>query len=261
MNFKKIMQNCKASLYVNAIYLVFNIIIFSLLLGVKGVFLLMPVIYLILFGLMNMGIYEDFICFISGARPLKTKKEKAYLEPLFDEVCTHVYKVKLRLYIVNDFAINAFAIGARTIALTKGAINGLSEEQLKGLIAHEAGHIYYDHGMGTILATFGNGIFSLLSIIYKLLIWLMVSSGKAVVNEKRPHPISVLVGAAKSRSNEREADHYAMKIGYGSELLSALYSLDEIMPEGYIDLKQHVARTHPYLYDRIAMLESWLDLE
>ena len=263
MNFKKIIQNCKINLCFNALYLILNIIVFSFLslfMG-SGIFLIMFLVYFLLFGLMNMRAYENYICFVSGARPLKTKKEKAYLEPLFDEVSGHISKVKLRLYIVNDFSINAFAIGTRTIAITKGAINGLSEEQLKGLIAHEVGHIYYAHTMGEALATFGNGIFSLIKIFSKLLIWLMSGLGNnSVNNKKRSHPITIFFNAAKSRKNEHEADHYAMRIGYGNKLLSVLYMLDDIIPDGYIDLKQHTVRTHPYLYDRIAMLERWADI-
>ena len=145
-------------------------------------------------------------------------------------------------------------------------------------MAHEVRHLYYAYPTGTMLGMFGNGLFSVLVLVFKLLNWLlkyipnytednedverksgfivrtftnMFSFFTFVVNG-----ITALVNSAHSRRNERYADYYAAHIGYGNQLLSALYALDDIMPEGFINVKQHVTRTHPYLYDRIAMLEN-----
>ena len=37
--------------------------------------------------------------------------------------------------------VNAFAIGRNTIAVTMGAIETFSSDELKGIIAHEFGHL------------------------------------------------------------------------------------------------------------------------
>lgn len=50
-----------------------------------------------------------------------------------------------KVYIINDSAMNAFATGRdpkhASVALTTGIINGLENEELEGVIAHELSHI------------------------------------------------------------------------------------------------------------------------
>jgi heat shock protein HtpX len=50
-----------------------------------------------------------------------------------------------KIYIINDSAMNAFATGRdpkhASIALTTGLIEGLENEELEGVIAHELAHI------------------------------------------------------------------------------------------------------------------------
>lgn len=278
MNIQSLLQNCRRELLTNAIYCFFNVVILSSF-GVVGILVVLPLVYLPLLAMIYTDIYEDYMCLISGARPLKTKKEREYLEPLLDEICASFENPELKLYIINDFSINAFAMGAKSIAITKGAINGLTKEQLTGLMAHEAGHISCGHPLGSMLGTFGNGLFSLIALVFKMFGWLLKNipnyadeevtyeAGfivRALTNMFNffvllMNSITALLNSARSREHERQADHYAAYIGYGIELLSALYALDGIVPEGYIDMKQHLTRTHPYLYDRIAILEHLQD--
>jgi heat shock protein HtpX len=57
-------------------------------------------------------------------------------------------KVKLRIQESADW--NAFATGTRTIAITKGLLAGVTDDELKGLLAHELGHLVsYDTIVGS----------------------------------------------------------------------------------------------------------------
>ena len=52
---------------------------------------------------------------------------------------------KLKLYRNNDARVNAAAFGFNTIGLTGGVLAAASDEELKGIISHEVGHIsHYD---------------------------------------------------------------------------------------------------------------------
>lgn len=100
-----------------------------------------------------------------GARPLATQKDKDYLLPLFQSVYDEVLELnpktskKIKLYIAEDYTVNAFAVGRNTIVLNRGAIEGFSEEQLKGVIAHEFGHLSHGDTKALLLTTVGNGFF------------------------------------------------------------------------------------------------------
>jgi heat shock protein HtpX len=64
-----------------------------------------------------------------------------------------------RIYIIEEEGMNAFATGRNpkngVIVLTRGIINKLNNEELKGVIAHELSHIKnYDILLGTIIVIF-----------------------------------------------------------------------------------------------------------
>jgi heat shock protein HtpX len=64
-----------------------------------------------------------------------------------------------RIYIIEENGMNAFATGRNpknaVITLTRGIINNLNDEELKGVIAHELSHIKnYDILLGTVIVIF-----------------------------------------------------------------------------------------------------------
>lgn len=66
---------------------------------------------------------------------------------------------KPQVYIIEDNGMNAFATGRNpqhsVIVLTRGLINNLNDEELKGVISHELSHIKnYDVLLGTIIVIF-----------------------------------------------------------------------------------------------------------
>ncbi|MHB1253292.1 MAG: M48 family metallopeptidase [Candidatus Humimicrobiaceae bacterium] len=64
-----------------------------------------------------------------------------------------------RVYIIEENGMNAFATGRNpknaVITLTRGIINDLNDEELKGVISHELSHIKnYDILLGTVIVIF-----------------------------------------------------------------------------------------------------------
>jgi len=80
----------------------------------------------------------------NNAKPI-TKEENRYVYNLVENLCITAGLPVPKIYIIEDTAINAFATGRKpelaTIALTRGAIEKLTNEELEGVIAHELSHI------------------------------------------------------------------------------------------------------------------------
>lgn len=68
---------------------------------------------------------------------------------LFKEVVNKVGIKEPQLYVYNDPVMNAYTYGeTRTfVALSSGLIEKMSREELKGIIAHECGHILCRHAL------------------------------------------------------------------------------------------------------------------
>jgi len=62
--------------------------------------------------------------------------------------------------------------------------------------------------------------------------------------------------ATNSRSNETLADNFAHKIGFGKELISALYILQKTTTGGKLKLSELFKSSHPYTAYRIEYLET-----
>lgn len=80
----------------------------------------------------------------SGAKPA-TKEDSRYVYNMLENLCITAGTPMPKLYIIEDPAINAFATGRKpetaSIAVTRGAIEKLENEELEGVLAHELSHI------------------------------------------------------------------------------------------------------------------------
>jgi heat shock protein HtpX len=106
---------------------------------------------LILFGLvgffLNLGSYfagDKVALAVAGAQPLR-KEDSAYVYNMVENLCITTGLPMPNIYVINDDAMNAFATGRKpetaSIALTTGIVNGLENQELEGVIAHELAHI------------------------------------------------------------------------------------------------------------------------
>jgi len=206
---------------------------------------------------------------VSGIRPLRIRAEKERLIPLFEEVYSAYPKNRkrnhtrnIKLYIQESMSINAFAFGRETLVLTKGSIDLLSDEALKGLIAHELGHFHNYDTMGALFAYVANLPMSLLmkklrqkdstlndglikflfSIIYSFFRLIEFTSDLIIMHH--------------SRKQEYKADMLALKCGYGEELAGVLIQLYQISMEKPKSIGEMIRSTHPPITKRIERLET-----
>lgn len=237
---------------------------------------------------------EHILRFLMNVRRPMTQKEKNYLIPIFMDVYnTAIRKCKRKytkngynisrnigIYISDSMSINAYCFGSRTIVVTKGAINTFSEEQLKGIIAHEFGHIAHGNTKALLFNKIGNGILSLVFLPIALIFRLTEKGIKFVDSDnikfRRTNPtlfiISIIkaifttiqsllnllngiVLSANSRYCEFLADYYAFCIGYGEELIEALYLISELSFSKEQTIDRRLLNSHPQIAKRIERLE------
>lgn len=220
---------------------------------------------------------ESISRFTTGAKKIKTKEERELIEPLFNEVYEKARDFEqnisknIKIYIEESENINAFALGRSTVCITRGAMQLLTKEEIKGILAHELGHHANGDTMTLVLLNLGSGIFSIfimaINIIQKCLdfiIWRVQESRLAVkFVQFIKWCVNLLVKLleiivlAFQRKNEFKADMFAKNIGYGKELTQALYSLSEISSPAPIGFLEALKQTHPDIKDRIERLESY----
>lgn len=214
---------------------------------------------LLLFALSPVG--EAILRASLNAKPLTDPRAEA----IFREVYAQASKIdrkldkKVKLYVIEDDSVNAFALGHRTVILLRGAL-ALDDATLKGVVAHEFGHISYgdsDLKLGIYVA---NSILSVLFTIYSVLIT-FISLFVAVVTKNGADLVQLLllglvtlfydiwVGLgfllenATSRKQEYAADRFAVLCGYGENLYDFLSRLD---PSGKkMSLLALLCSTHP----------------
>ena len=80
----------------------------------------------------------------TGAKEIQHDDNK-YLFHLVENLCITAGAPMPKIYLINDPAINAFATGRdpvhASIAITTGALEKLTNEELEGVIAHELSHV------------------------------------------------------------------------------------------------------------------------
>lgn len=272
----------------NYIYVLWFILYFSIvwvLLGEDGqAFMRTLLIYGVSISVALSPIGEFILRIVEGARKLRTNEEKEYLLPLFEEVYENAKQENpkisdnVNIYVTDDMFVNAFAMGRKTIAVTRGAIETFTPEELKGVIAHEFGHISYGHTKALLLSVIGNAILSVFIVIIRLCsdIFAVLTSTFSnvsfivvllnIINYLFKYVFEIaLIGflyfgqiilSLNSRSNEFQADNFAYNISYGEELISALYLLQKISVSRKMTLKERMTSSHPHIAKRIERLEN-----
>ena len=270
----------------NYIYIIWVIVYFYIAWYILGAdrdsFFLVFFLYGISISIALSPIGEALLRFIEKVRPVSTREEKEYLLPIFEEVYENAKQKdtrlssNIKLYIIDNMYVNAFAIGRKTIAVTMGAIQTFSQDELKGVLAHEFGHISNGDTKALLLSTIGNGIFSILIVLLRIVMLII-----EVVFSLMKIPfldvfavlarfifdigiiafsyLSQILLSVNSRQNELWADRFAFDIGYGEELVSSLYILQKISLLSNISLLDRLKASHPNTAKRIAQLERLLD--
>jgi len=266
-------------------YFLMTVSVFDLF--VRNIF--MSVIYSILVYTVSIIIAfvfgDKIICLIEGIRPLETKQEIEYLTPIFEDVFADAQSLytrlsNVKLYIIDDYTVNAYAIGSHTIAVTQGAVETFSEDELKAIMAHELSHIYHGDSVANIINRIGNGIFSAVIIVIQFILRLidnLQDPNSSNVMQRTLKFIFVIIQAIfgifiylfslignvllsiNRKHNEYTADKFAFNIGHGEELKNALYLLQKISLGDKMKLVERLKSTHPRISSRIGRLEEMLD--
>ena len=226
---------------------------------------------------------ENVLRLIYKCRGVLTNREKEALLPLFESVYDdmqeefpEIQEHGIQLYIDDSGIPNAFALGRGTIAVSKGALEIMTQDELRGILAHELGHLtHYDTFIPLTLIV-GNVTMFIFMLVGKfaLLIGKITESiignrGLTTILEflgKGIYAIFVgiftLIIMAINRQAEYWADEFAVKIGYGTELVNALYKLNNIgYADNLITIIDRLKSSHPMITQRIAKLESFIDEE
>lgn len=184
-----------------------------------------------------------------------------------------------RLYLIDSAVPNAFTVGGpddAALAMTQGALSGMSFRELRAVMAHEISHIRHNDLGVTALADVFSRVTSLFSALGQILLLVnlpLVLTGRLAVPWSA---VLVLLGAplvsgllqlALSRRREYDADLGAVELtGDPRGLAMALAKLEarqntlmrRLLGPGAKTLDAALLRTHPAGRDRIARL---LELE
>jgi len=171
--------------------------------------------------------------------------------------------------------VNAIALGRHTIAVTKGAINTFSEDELKAVIAHEIAHILYGNTLASLYVLIGNGILSVFVLIARVFLFLLDWLKSSFVKKRGLisfflsllqllFELNILVLnfgfqvilTANQRKNEFQADRFSYSIGYDTDMIEALYLLEKISLGDNSTIIQKMTASHPRITLRIKKLEE-----
>jgi len=216
---------------------------------------------------------------IYNGRELLFESERNYLNPLFREVYKEALKHNpnlsrdIELYIIDSLEIQAYALGKNTIMITQGAVNILKEEDLKGILAHEFGHIS-NHFTKVLIflqtsiwvATAAMWLYKVIARVIKYILKTKENdygSGTIkfisfIIDSVFVIPIATVqfIIAVGRRTNELYADDFAAEIGYGEGLRNALiliHNLDLAKSRSFLE---RLMDTHPPTPERISRLET-----
>jgi heat shock protein HtpX len=226
---------------------------------------------------------------ISGAKPADEQKYKV-LHDTVEGLSIAAGVPKPKVYVMPDTAINAFATGRdpkhSSIAVTTGAIEKLSKQELEGVIAHEMSHVKnFDIrlmmlvvvlvGVVAILSDWmtrsflwgggrrdddskGAGIFLIIGLVLAILAPIIAQLIRLAISRKREY-LADASGAMLTRYPQGLADALR-KIGKDSNQLKTatnatahMYIANPFKKKGWL---VNMFSTHPPLEDRLKILDK-----
>ena len=177
----------------------------------------------------------------TGAKPI-TKETDRYVYNLVENLCIASGMPMPKVYIIEDLAINAFATGRKpeisSIAITRGAIQKLENEELEGVIAHELSHIKnYDIRFMTLVAV----LVGTIALISDIFIRTQFYGGKK--ENKNSHPAFLLIGVLLAILSPLIAELIKLAISRKREYLAdASASLLTRYPDGLANALEKISQ-------------------
>lgn len=186
---------------------------------------------------------------------------RSYVDPIL--ISANLNPSHVRIFVVDDPAINAFVAGGMNIFINTGLILATTKpSMLLGVLAHETGHISGAHlsqmAEKTDRATLG-------SVLGAVLGAAMIAGGAGEAG------VGVLAGSqtmslrnflSDIRGNEEQADQAALKYLDANDLsASGMLEMFEVLRRKQSSMDRSVdpyLQTHPLTKNRIAVVRSYL---
>lgn len=217
-------------------------------------------------------IAEPLICLVLGAKRATTTEHPAFVGAVDELYATHKpwWVIKPRLYVLTRMDVpNAMAfgwgvLGQGAIGITQPLYEKLSHDQLKGVVAHELGHLMSrDVGLMSVVSILTSGVDAIRKVVWRggsvfgrgPAAWL-IAGILAIVSKV----IFGFLRAAVSQERELAADALGAKYaGTGEHLAEALRILDRSRPTGSKRAEgpfDDLMISHPHPGDRINALRA-----
>ena len=193
--------------------------------------------------------YSDKVILSMYKAKLVNQNDSPELIKIVSELTTNAGIPAPAVYIIEEDSPNAFATGRNpsnaAIAVTRGLIEKLTQNELKGVVAHELAHILKrDILIATVSAVFATAISSIASFA-------LIFGGRGGNRSFNPillillafvTPVAAtIIQMAISRSREYEADRIGASLTQDpGSLASALEKIDEISKiKNFNTVQQH----------------------
>ena len=191
---------------------------------------------------MNLGAYwfsDKIVLAMYRAQPVE-EKDAPEIYAIVRELAAEARVPAPRIFVIPSAAPNAFATGRdprhAVIAVTRGIVELLNREELKGVLGHEMAHVcHYDILIASVAATLAGAI----SMLANMLRWSFYT-GAGERDDRDSNPIvllvmsivipiaAMLIQLAVSRAREFEADSGGAKFsGNPLYLASALKKIEQ----------------------------------
>ncbi len=210
-----------------------------------------------------------------------TSEEAAIIEPLWGQIA-QANGLPASRYVVRVLPtdeLNAFACGGHLVLVTSFAVHELTQDQLRGVLAHELSHHL---GLHTVAITIGHWLSTPVVVLARVGFFLENVGHAAVGSFGQKSPVVATLGSVVAvvmhalswvftaalrgsdalanlvgHSSEFEADRRAVRMGFGRELASALRELlargTGLRPIGW---RARLAASHPPARTRVARIEA-----
>jgi len=218
--------------------------------GIAGIILALVIwLSMTLISLNNGG---DILLRVSGAKEVTKDVHPQYFNTVEEMKIAAALPIMPKVYIIDQAAPNAFAIGLgggkAAIAVTAGLLERLNRDELQGVVAHEMAHILNRDSQLMTVAGIMLGSIVLLSHVFMRSMWFMPSSSRRYKSSSGGSPqiqiimliVTILLAIlapifarllylAVSRKREYLADATAVRLTrYPEGLASALEKISSV---------------------------------
>jgi len=260
---------------------------FLLSLAISGVYISWFTFYVVmagwlLFCFLSVHILGPLRLYFHGRLRKPIMEEEARLQDCFTEVLQRAGCVKkFRLRIAEVEGEEAFACNNNVIAISKAMLDRLTDEELKGVLAHELGHLMSKDTMvwwafvtasdlpRMVCRVFGMPgpiirrllaltliILAMLFLFKPMLLMPVIAIALFVVSFSLLDRLFRWLRLVLSRQCEFKQDAYAHRLGYGAGLRDALKKLAQYGREQVNAYFILMNGTQPVIYHRIRRLEK-----